>query len=551
MTLKYITAAILAGIGLSVSAQSLKKEITVERDIVPERREATRLSLTPKIVLAPVKAGQLNYTDRFQPVKVGGAISPLEPVAYGDSIYISPYRGYAAIGFFPSFNLGASAGYRFIDDGTTRLNGWFQYDGTSYKGETATGEKIEDSFNRHDATIGFALTHKADESSTLDAAAGYTFSRYNNPIAWTDDRTANRANLSVLWNSMTGDLKYNLGARYGFFGYNDEDGKESCINLSGMAGADLDAGSRFRVDVDASFVINSEGALIVGDSGRNSDIIPDLSRIEAFNHGMLTLIPAYGVQGETFDVQIGARIDLTYHAGKAFHIAPAVKAVLMPSPYFNLFVKADGGEHQNTLLSLFSVIPYSESGYFYRNSHIPLNVEGGITIGPWQGAYAQLYGAYAIANDWLMPIQYSKNCEFGLVDAKGWKAGLAIGYSYSNYVDLRASVETAPQKYDRFYYMWRDRAKYVADLQLRITPISALDITAGWELRGKRMSYSYYKPSVDLGDVSRVSAGALYRIDSQWSAFVRGENLLNKKYRLIGNVPAQGITGLAGVSYKF
>ncbi len=551
MTLKYITAAMVAGIGLSVSAQSLKKEITVERDIVPERREATRLSLTPKIELAPVKAGQLSYTDRFQTVKVDGSISPLEPVASGDSLYISPYRGYAGIGFFPSFNLGASAGYRFIDDGATRLNGWFQYDGTSYKGETESGEKIEDSFKRHDATIGFALTHKADESSTLDAAAGYTYSRYNNPIAGSDDHTANRANLSVLWKSMSGDLNYNLGARYGFFGYGGEFGaKESCINITGMAGADLDAGSGFRVDIDASFVVNSGGCWLDGESfGLNQESTE--VRMEAFNHGMLTLTPAYTVRSSTYDVQIGARVDLTYHAGKAFHIAPAVKAVLMPSPYFNFFVKATGGEHQNTLLSLFGVTPYGEDSFFYRNSHVALNVDGGITVGPWQGAYAQLYGAYAIANDWLMPIQFYDGCNFSAVDVKGWKAGLAVGYSYASYVDLRASVETAPQKYDRFYYTWRDRAKYVADLQLRVTPISALDITAGWELRGKRIAYAYYEPTVDLGDISLVSVGALYRIDSQWSAFVRGENLLNKRYLLFGSVPAQGITGLAGVSYKF
>lgn len=51
--------------------------------------------------------------------------------------------------------------------------------------------------------------------------------------------------------------------------------------------------------------------------------------------------------------------------------------------------------------------------------------------------------------------------------------------------------------------------------------------------------------------MSNLTLGADYAITPQVSVFATGENLLNRKFYLIGGVPAQGITGLVGVTYKF
>ena len=87
---------------------------------------------------------------------------------------------------------------------------------------------------------------------------------------------------------------------------------------------------------------------------------------------------------------------------------------------------------------------------------------------------------------------------------------------------------------------------------LRVTPVAPLDIFAGWEYRGGRSQicpHTGIKQS--LGLVSNLKVGALYRITPQWSTFVRGENLMCRRYLLIGGVPAQSITGLIGATYKF
>ena len=54
-----------------------------------------------------------------------------------------------------------------------------------------------------------------------------------------------------------------------------------------------------------------------------------------------------------------------------------------------------------------------------------------------------------------------------------------------------------------------------------------------------------------LGDVRNLSLGASYRLTPSVSVFVEGENLLNHRYSTVDYYESQGITGLAGASFKF
>ena len=147
---------------------------------------------------------------------------------------------------------------------------------------------------------------------------------------------------------------------------------------------------------------------------------------------------------------------------------------------------------------------------------------------------------------------------------RGWHAGIAASYKYRDMVSARVSYETAPQGEDKGYYLWRDRAKHVVNASVTVTPIKPLDITIGYEYRGNRVTYDcvgvkedviagYADDNVkcDLGDVNNLSVGALYRFTPAFSAFARVENILNKKYDILYNIPSQGITGLVGITYKF
>ena len=96
MKLKYITslAVALATAGIAGAADDLTKEITVEKDIVPQEREASRLNRTPSLSLPKIDMKRLRWSDTAVPAPVTNSISLLPPASYASTMARSPYRGY-------------------------------------------------------------------------------------------------------------------------------------------------------------------------------------------------------------------------------------------------------------------------------------------------------------------------------------------------------------------------------------------------------------------------------------------------------------------------
>ena len=126
-----------------------------------------------------------------------------------------------------------------------------------------------------------------------------------------------------------------------------------------------------------------------------------------------------------------------------------------------------------------------------------------------------------------------------------------MGYNYSNIVDFSFRYETASQGVNKGYYLWRDRAKNVAKVSLKVTPMESLDIELGYEQRGDRYYIDYYNQLCDMGDAESVSLGVNYRLSEVLSVYGNVENMFNSEYMLVGNIPAQGLNGMVGIRYKF
>lgn len=582
--------AILAAASLSAVAQDTTTEVELRYKENPELRDFSKLSLTPAINLPAVTLSRLPYSSSDVRVTVPGSITTLETAAYADTIYSSPFRGYAALGFMTKYNLAASAGYKILDNDHTRLNAWLQFDGTAYKtqplGDMTYVGTVSDptsavpmlrSLSKHyvrsnTATLGADLHQAVGRESFIDAGIDYTLSRYSFYRGFTDFdaeyQNLHRINVEMTWTLSHGGFRYGLGAGYHHFGFGNMMMRYDAPELAGFH---AQRENRFTVNgfFNGSFAGASSAGIDVEMShlsypylGVSSSFgAPELHK-GGFNHTLLSLTPYYRFDINSFHLDLGARIDMTFNDGKFFHIAPHAQATWTPGDFAKIYIKAGGGEWQNTLGSLYDVSPYLLPFMSYHNSNIPVTAEVGVTVGSWKGLYAEFSATYAIANHWLMPLigDYS---DFGTVNLKGYKFRGAVGYRYRDIIDIRASYEGAPQKYNRGYYLWRDRAKSVAEIGLVVRPIKALDLNIGWEYRGGRRTYfevadfagfpdlSYYKTPQSLRSVNNLKAGALYRINTQWSVFLTGENLLNRHHFLVSGEGAQGLTGLVGATYKF
>lgn len=557
---------------LTVAAQeNLKQEITVthREDVKPT--DAVKLNLSPAVTMPPLQLQKLDYSMRQVKAEVPATLSVLSPASYADSIYRSPFRGYVAAGYFPMLNAGASAGYKFIDNDRVRVNGWLQYDGVNYRGNAADFAAREDAgkmrVRRNTLTLGGALHSAVGKLSYLDLGIDYTFARYNTPSLndW-EYQNVHRINLLGLWSMNAGKWNTGVGAGFGHFAYTNAvtylEMPDAAIPASAEALAPTRE-NRFHVNAFASASI--WGAEKVGldvkfaglNYGNHAEIVSDgttfrLDPRGSLSHALLTIRPYYRVTWKQVDLNLGVNLNLTFNNGKAFHFSPAAQATWKPGGCVNVYIKANGGEHQNTLGSLYDASVYTAPNLAYGNSHLPFDGEVGVTVGLFKGFYSVLSAGYAIANDWLMPVAlWDHVSAFEKINMKGHKLHFSVGYRYRNLVDVNVAGEMAPQKYDKGYYLWRDRAKYVAEAALKVTPVEPLSLGLSWRYRGSRRQVDLEGRTHNLGNVSNIDFSAGYSFTQQLTVFAKVENLFNHHYMLVGGVPANGVNGLIGLTYKF
>lgn len=84
------------------------------------------------------------------------------------------------------------------------------------------------------------------------------------------------------------------------------------------------------------------------------------------------------------------------------------------------------------------------------------------------------------------------------------------------------------------------------NVQLEVHPLQPLRVQVGF-LNISRGSYAGTK----VDPVSNLYLGGSYEIFKGISAYVRANNLLNKNYQYYWGYPAEGISFIGGVSFRF
>lgn len=179
MKKQYITLA-AALLALGMSAQTLTKEIVIEREVDPTLPDAQRISNYPALLQPQAPTTRLPFVDITAAARVPGMLTMLEPADGQPAFTVSPYRGYASLGYFPAYNLGISAGYSIIAKPASSLNVWTQFDGYSYK------DQHDETLKRNSVTLGADFSQLFGRSRRLDVSADFTYNAYNRPWEETD-----------------------------------------------------------------------------------------------------------------------------------------------------------------------------------------------------------------------------------------------------------------------------------------------------------------------------------------------------------------------------
>ncbi len=599
MKLQYIIMsciAIAGGVFTAAAQDDLTKEITIAKDIVPQERDANRIAQLPELSLPSFSQKKLHWTDRAVAAPLAPSFSLLAPASYLATMDRYPYRGYLDLGYFPTFQVGLSAGYRLYDTEATKLNAWVQYNGSQYKADGVVDNKI--TYKNHAAHIGLNLTHQVSEAGTLSGELGYSFHSFNFPTGelfplvecptgvkghqsegYT--QSVNRFNIGLGWNGHAGQFDYHAAAGYQFFGFakppyeensdkplNDIDAYHANhLNLNLGAFYNLTENHGVGLDFDILNTANKNIMLFTLNTITGNF---DPWTEDGNNSGYYSIKPYYQGKGDNYSVKIGLQVNHLWSFGGATHAGADIDLGWSPASKFAVSATIQSGNvYQNSISEHFAEDNYLNPALYIKPSWNKGLVDLKLLIGPFAGASFEIFGGYGKLVDWanqyVLGGKYAETlagAHYGL-DMDSYHYGIAFNYQYRSLASLRVSYEGAPQDIDKGYMYWGDRAKNAFEVAVEVSPIDALDLGLSYELRTGRAIYELIGIStvssiaqtpyekITMANVNSLDFSARYAINPQFSVWAQVENLLNKKWDIDYGLPNKGVTGLVGIGYKF
>jgi hypothetical protein len=281
-------------------------------------------------------------------------------------------------------------------------------------------------------------------------------------------------------------------------------------------------------------------------------------------------------------VQLGLNAHISFSDGASFCLSPNVRANLALVDGFSPFANALGGKALGYRQGKHFVnYRYDNPLLLYGSVYTPLDAEGGIKIGPFNGLSAKVSLGYAIVkgepgiiygNVPVVNALYNAfMSDYKVIDSRGYYINAEVNYKYRSFLEASAGVKYAPHDNEMFetdkhyngYKLGVDRASAVANIDLKVTPWRPLTVNAGLEYRGGRMALfkseeiMFGTPSmvdytfVNMSDVINLHAGANYRLNHSINLWLEAHNLLNRRYDILYGMGAQRIGFMAGAGFTF
>lgn len=592
-----ITTVIAATAANGVAQEPLNKEITVDKEIVPQEREAQRLQLTPQILRPELQYKKLDWSSRAVTATPENGLRLLPPAPWEASVEPQPYRGYVAAGYMPTLQLGLSAGYRLLDTEQTTANVALQYSGMNYKGRTSlyNGIDFDRRHNRHYAEIGADIRHAFAANRRIEAGVNYMFGSYTNPV-WcstvvsfgatqpsvsgnnmimvTDEYTytqkLNRVEGNVAWSHELDSFKYAVGVSGGYFGF----GKLS-RDLGGEKGV---ADSWFKADGSLAYDFTGHTSVGVDVSYARADFSErrfsyPLEAVPAIGNSVFDATAYFRTGNDYYSIQAGVHFSSRGGDAKGNLVYPDVRLSLTPSQQFSFYARCGGGNVRlNTLGEMWDADQFVSPTTVNTPSFQKWSLDGGMNIGPFVGMTLELWYGYtrwgSLAMPWQYPVAYEANGNHSRFDFTGLYAsqkftgihyGAALNYSYGRKVAVRLSYEGAPDGEAKGYSQWLDRAKSEFKAQVKVNPTEKLGIGLAYGIRtGRKVYMSPFVANMEqdadhasLGTVASLDLKASYNINKRVTVWANVENILNRRWQICYGVVNPGVTGLVGATYKF
>ena len=529
-----VISLVLAAMAMQAVAQQqgqLTKEITIDREIVPEIKASSRPLYYPQALTFTPASRNLKGSDLRDPSDVDASIATLEPAFAGWAAQQTPYRGYVDAGYFPAANFGLSAGYSIVANKATALNVHTQLSNRSWKARIADGMD-KSTFKHFNGAFGIDFSHRFGAAGTLTASTAVDYASFDQlQTVWAhalpeSEESVKGQNtlgwrLEALWRGQANaKLSYHIGAGFDIFNFGKDlvieeadiqsNTPELTIPAIHQTGFSVNLGvveklsehSKAGLDLDANFLhynrfsdgdalayaaLNgyfADGEDITGEDPAETD---PAETAGSKTLGVIGLNPYWTYAKGVATVRLGLLANYTANSGKKFHVAPDVVVGINPTAGFGASLRVGGGEQLNNLRQLVGFTPYVNPTCAYAVTNHPISAELSLRFGPVKGFSLTPSIAYEACNDLLLPYEADGNILFAPVDTRALKAGARLDWTFRNILAFEASFATTLGNSEKkTWSQWLDRTRHLLDVSLTVTPISRLEINLAYELRLKR-----------------------------------------------------------------
>ena len=275
---------------------------------------------------------------------------------------------------------------------------------------------------------------------------------------------------------------------------------------------------------------------------------------------------------QTNGIKINAGINLVQEFGSfsELRIFPAVTADLTLIPdYLQLFGELKGDVNRNSLKQLTDDNPFITSDIEIQNTVEKISFTGGIkgTGGPGFGYQAKVYHKELeqlplFVNNFNNPSQFDVIYDFGTTKLLGIEGEISVQISNNLKWTGRVNMENyTPASETESWFKPQLRINsnllYNVNDKLSFNAAVVLQDDSKAKLYTAQPASPYLVPNRDIESVVNVkgfvdfSLGAGYKINKQFSAFVKANNILDNNNGRYLYYQAIGFNGFGGITYSF
>lgn len=561
-----------------IAQEGVNRELTLEREYDPSVQDANKVNTLPAIKEPVVSKRSIDYATFTIPTEPKRELGILPSGDIMTDIQYNKRRGYLNFGIGTYLNINADAGYHILSTDKDQLNIFFSHRSTNgnIKYLQQDWDSVKTKAKLNDNLGGINFRHQFEQAA-LKLGAKYGYSSFNyyglpemNPLPSATLRS-NEYRLIDETNQVNQLIKVNAGveskedAAVGYlldlnytnfsykYGLNKETDGITEHNVGGKLELSGSFGGNQRVGVGGKF------------NYFNYSLPVESSVFENYFEG--TLNPYYMINGDNWNVKLGAKVMFITGDSSKFFVSPDIAADITVGSRTVLYLIADGDIRSNSAYQLSRENRYINPEHGVMPSRTWLDATIGLKSGVAPGFWFNVFGGYKITDKdyFFAPMLSSQG--FGNVsntlslNSKRFQGGLEMKYAYQKLFEIMLkgvynnwSMEKSKvpsESIPSFEYKAYGRPEMEFTAGINTSPIEKLSLGLDYYLATGREYYSGSYINKKMKNINELNFTGSYNINDTFGAYVKLNNLLFQKYEILYGYPLQGFNAMVGININF